>query len=50
MSSDAPAPDSKALTFDVAEMTALLDGEHAAVRARVREILPAYASVLTDAE
>ena len=35
---------------DVAALTALLDGRYADVRAKVRTLLPAYASVLEDAE
>jgi acyl-CoA oxidase len=38
------------LTVDVAALTALLDGRYADVRRTVRELLPAYASVLEDAE
>ncbi|TNM36231.1 acyl-CoA oxidase [Nocardioides albidus] len=38
------------LGVDVAELTALLDGTYAEVRRSVRELLPAYASVLEDAE
>jgi len=38
------------LTVDVPALTALLDGEYAEVRRTVRELLPAYASVLEDAE
>ncbi|MCR1783537.1 acyl-CoA dehydrogenase family protein [Nocardioides carbamazepini] len=38
------------LTVGVAALTALLDGRYADVRRTVRELLPAYASVLEDAE
>jgi acyl-CoA oxidase len=38
------------MPLDVAALTRLLDGEHAGVRAMVREGLPDYASVLTEAE
>ncbi|GAB2971748.1 acyl-CoA dehydrogenase family protein [Nocardioides montaniterrae] len=37
-------------SVDVAALSEILDGEYAEVRALVREQLPAYASVLTDAE
>ncbi|KRB80321.1 acyl-CoA oxidase [Nocardioides sp. Root190] len=38
------------LAVDVTALTALLDGQHADIRRTVRELLPAYASVLEDAE
>ncbi|WGX96233.1 acyl-CoA dehydrogenase [Nocardioides sp. L-11A] len=38
------------LSVDVAALTDLLDGRYADVRRTVRELLPAYASVLEDAE
>ncbi|MCX6398536.1 MAG: acyl-CoA dehydrogenase family protein [Propionibacteriales bacterium] len=38
------------LTVDVAALTSVLDGKYADMRATVRELLPAYASVLEDAE
>ncbi|WP_436699053.1 acyl-CoA dehydrogenase family protein [Nocardioides sp. BYT-33-1] len=38
------------LSVDVAALTALLDGRYADVRRTVRELLPAYAAVLEDAE
>ncbi len=38
------------LSVDVEALTALLDGRHADIRRTVRELLPAYASVLEDAE
>ncbi len=38
------------LEVDVDALTRLLDGEHAEVRALVRDSLPAYASVLEEAE
>ena len=37
-------------TVDVAALTAVLDGRYADVRSKVRTLLPAYASVLEDAE
>lgn len=39
-----------ALSVDVPALTQLLDGRYADVRRTVRELLPAYASVLEDAE
>lgn len=39
-----------ALAVDVPALTALLDGRYADIRRTVRELLPAYASVLEDAE
>ena len=39
-----------ALTVDVPALTGVLDGHYAEVRRTVRETLPSYASVLTDAE
>lgn len=38
------------LVVDVAGLTGILDGEYAEIRRTVRELLPAYASVLEDAE
>ncbi len=49
MADDAPSTPPP-LSVDVDALTALLDGEHAEIRRTVRELLPAYASVLEDAE
>ena len=50
MAEDSPATEPPALSVDVAALTDLLDGRYAEVRRTVRTLLPAYASVLDDAE
>ncbi|UUW91621.1 acyl-CoA dehydrogenase family protein [Pimelobacter simplex] len=50
MAEDSTATEPRALTVDVAALTDLLDGAYADVRRSVRDLLPAYASVLEDAE
>jgi acyl-CoA oxidase len=50
MAEDPTATEPPEPAVDVAELTALLDGRYADVRAKVRTLLPAYASVLEDAE
>ncbi|WP_408897849.1 acyl-CoA dehydrogenase [Nocardioides sp. R1-1] len=50
MAEETPATAPPELTVDVAALTELLDGRYAEVRRTVRELLPAYASVLDDAE
>ncbi|MFC6153958.1 acyl-CoA dehydrogenase [Nocardioides yefusunii] len=46
----ADAPAATTPRPDVASLTALLDGEYAAVRQRVREVLPEHADLLAEAE
>jgi len=47
---DADATGAPDLTVDVPTLSAILDGPYADIRRTVREQLPAYASVLVDAE
>ncbi|WP_377325156.1 acyl-CoA dehydrogenase [Pimelobacter simplex] len=50
MAEDSTTTEPPALAVDVAALTEVLDGHYAEIRRTVRTLLPAYASVLEDAE